>query len=165
MNTEEQNIMNNLEVEDNSMEYGSALKSIIDKDMTLLNNNLNKIIEEVIRLYTMYVGSTISIGGIDDAIEKIDELINTITIKKNGVKVSMFSPRKKEKKEEQNVMDTHIDVLNKFKTELYSMKDEYNKLSERKSNIKDDYKPENTPEEVSPLERTLNYFEKKEKGN
>ena len=45
------------------------------------------------------------------------------------------------------------------------MKDEYNKLVERKNGIKDDYISENKPDNISPLERTVNFFMEKEKRN
>ena len=157
--------MNTNNIEETSKEYETALKSIFEKDITLLNNNLSKIICDIKKLYNIYTGTTISINGIEEAVEKVNEIANIINVKKNSIKVSIFSSNKKAKKEEQITMENHIEALNKYKTELYSMKDEYNKLNERKSGIKDDYKPENKPEKTNPLERTINYFKEMEKRN
>ena len=75
--------------------YDIALKSIIEKDITLLNTNSNKIFEEIKKINKLYIENDCIINTIDDALVKVDELIDVISNKMKKIKIGVFTTNKK----------------------------------------------------------------------
>ena len=151
-----------------SKEYDEALKSIIEKDIALLNNNLNRITNEINKIKAIYgiveIEFSPSLDNLKSIIKQIDDLIKNLIIKNDSIKLGIFSLNKKEKKKDKADLENSINSLQKYQIELISIKDEYNKLTERKESIKET-KEEVQKEETMPLERTINFYLEKEKRN
>jgi hypothetical protein len=143
--------------------FNRALKSVIDKDINLLANNLKKIAEAITKLLLEngIINEAIStdIEKIDDVVNDVETVISKVIIEKESIKIGLFSTKKKEKKQRYKKLDTCMNKLSKYQSELISIKDEYNKLAQRKSVLKDeDLNEEEETISEDPLERTINFY-------
>lgn len=149
--------------------FNKALRSVIEKDINFLSRKINDIVTNITKALS---ANNISPGKMDSDIKNIDLLINEIEslisyviIEKENIKVSIFSSNKKDKKKKTKDLEELLSLLSKYETELIAIKNEYNKLSERKNVIKI---VENDVQEDSsddPLERTINFYLNKQKNN
>lgn len=152
--------------------FNKALKSVIDKDIEFLSNKVKKIIIEIKKLLVINNIDNEEIKDdikvIDDIVNEVESVISTIIIQKENVKLSLFSTNKKEKKKRNKNLEDCINILSKYQTELISIKNEYNKLNQRKEVLKDSVYDETSDDEPSledPLERTINFYLNKQKEN
>lgn len=152
--------------------FNKALKSVIDKDIEFLSNKVKKIIIEIKKVLVINNIDNEEIKDdikvIDDIVNKVESVISTIIIQKENVKLSLFSTNKKEKKKRNKNLEDCINILSKYQTELISIKNEYNKLNQRKEVLKDSVYDETSDDEPSledPLERTINFYLNKQKEN
>lgn len=149
--------------------FNKALKSVIDKDIAFLSDKVKNIIHEVQKVLVTngFVDETISdkIENIDDIVNEVEVIISNVIIEKESIKLNLFSTNKKQKKQRYKKLGESVDVLSKYQTELISIKNEYNKLAQRKMVLKDtifdDDNTETTKED--PLERTINFYMSKQK--
>ena len=97
----------------------------------------------------------------------MDELTSELIIKKENIKVGLFTSNKRSLKEKIKQFDDNIRFLSRYQTEFISMKNEYNKLSERNKIVEGTILlEENESEEIKredPLERTINFYMNKQK--
>lgn len=148
--------------------FNNALRSVIDKDIDFLSDKVKKIINDIKKLLVVNninyeINGTIS--EMDTLINEVETTISKVIIEKENIKVGLFSTRKKEKKEKCKKLEECVNMLSKYQTELISIKDEYNKLLKRKSVLQDALPAEeNDAEPEDPLERTINFYMKKQ-GN
>lgn len=152
-----------------SKRFSEALNIVTKKDINALNRKVKKIIKEIIRVLT---SNQININGemkyeikdIDNLIIKVEEIINCLLKGKEKNKVGIFSSNKKQKKSNLKKIDDSIEFLLKSKTELISMKNEYNKLISRSVFSEDILTDEciknydNEVEKEDPIERTINFY-------
>lgn len=151
--------------------FNKALKSVIDKDIDFLSEKTSSIIKEIIKILVV---NNFNDEKIENNIENMDEILNDIEgiiskiiIEKENIKLGLFSTNKKEKKKRYNKLEECVNTLSKYQAELISIKNEYNKLKQRRDVIKDiDFEEtDNEVAEENPLERTINFYMNKEKGN
>lgn len=153
-----------------SKKFNEALNSIIKKDINVLNNKIKNVIDDITkRLIVLGVSidlkSIANVENIDVLINKIDELMSELIIKKENIKVGLFSSNKKILKEKIKQFEDCINFLSKCQTEFISMKNEYNKLSERNKIVEEAILPDDNNEEQKkedPLERTINFYMNKQ---
>lgn len=152
-----------------SKNFNKALKAVIQKDINILSNKLEKIIKEVTK-YSAMCGNVL-VNQIDNNIENIDliismveELLSDLIIKKDGIKIGFLSSNKKEKKNQIKKFEDSIAHISKYQNDIISIKNEYDKLRFRDQNISSLDFEEETKEEFKedPLERTINFYMTKE---
>ena len=151
--------------------FNNALKSVIEKDVNLLSDKVDKIAKEINK---MLIINNFSDEKISDNIDDIDNIVNDeetiiskFIIEKESLNVGIFTTNKKEKRKRYNDLDACVNSLLKYQTELVSVKNEYNKLLERKNVVVDVCFEENKKEvsNENPLERTVNFYINKQKEN
>ena len=151
--------------------FNKALKIVIEKDINTLMNKLSRTIKDITKhLVVLSEGKdTINLSDkiedIDKTITDIDAIISDLIIKKNSIKVGIFSSNKKEKKSNIRKIEDAINFVSKSQNDISSLKDEYNKLIKRNDGLtgfeyEEDEKKEDPP--VDPLERTINFYMTKE---
>lgn len=151
--------------------FNKALKNVIDKDIEFLSNKIKKIIKEINKLLIANNLSEDEINAdikrIDDIVNEVESIISKAIIEKENIKLGLFSTNKKEKKQRYKNIEDCISILSKYQTELISIKNEYNKLNQRKDVLKDSVFDEKNEEIVKedPLERTINFYLNKQKEN
>lgn len=151
--------------------FNKALKSVIDKDIDFLSEKTSSIVKEIIKVLTVNNFNDEEIKGsienIDDTLNDVEGIISKIIIEKESIKLGLFSTNKKEKKKRYNKLEECVNTLSKYQAELISIKNEYNKLKQRRDVIKDVVFDEEDNEAIQedPLERTINFYMSKEKGN
>lgn len=151
--------------------FNKALKNVIDKDINFLSNNVEKIIKEITMLLVKCgIGNeeiSSDIEKIDDVVNDVETIISKVIIEKESIKLGLFSTKKKEKKQRYKRLEDCVDTLSKYQSELISMKDEYNKLIQRKSVLKDEdlNEEEDDKPKEDPLERTINFYMSKQNSN
>lgn len=151
--------------------FNKALKNVIDKDIEFLSNKIKKIIKEINKLLITNDLSQHEINAdikiIDDIVNEVESIISKAIIEKENIKLGLFSTNKKEKKQRYKNIEDCISILSKYQTELISIKNEYNKLNQRKDVLKDSIFDEKKDELVKedPLERTINFYLNKQKEN
>lgn len=151
--------------------FNKALKSVIAKDISFLSEKTSSIISEIIKLLAINNFNEEEIKGdiekIDDIINDIEAVISKIIIEKESIKLGLFSTNKKEKKKKQKRLEECVNTLSKYQSELISIKNEYNKLKQRSEVLKDVVFDEEDSDIIKedPLERTINFYMSKEKGN
>lgn len=152
------------EIYDKTVKIG--LKSIINKDIESLDSKVKSINKRIMK--ELKINDFVSMEKLDNEIEKIDDIINSVEIiisnviiEKDKIKVGIFSTNKKIKREKIASLSILKDSLIKSQTELIAIKDEYNKLIKRKKKVKEESYINKVNIE-DPLERTVNFYMKKE---
>ncbi len=149
--------------------FNKALKSVIDKDIAFLSDKVKSIIMEIQKILVTngFVDEMISdkIENIDDIVNEVEVIISKVIIEKESIKFNLFSTNKKQKKQRYKKLEESVEALSRYQTELISIKNEYDKLAQRKMVLKDtifdDDNTETTKED--PLERTINFYMSKQK--
>lgn len=152
-----------------SESFNKALKIVIQKDINVLSDKLEKHVKDVVKCFTM-CGDVpaekfdYNIENIDLIITKVEELLSDLIIKKDGIKIGFLSSNKKEKKTQIKRIEDSIIRISKCQNDIISIKNEYDKLKNRNQNISSfDFGEENDDEEKEdPLERTINFYMAKE---
>lgn len=151
--------------------FNKAFKSVIEKDIDLLESRIvrinNDITKRIVKLDPNYSNNKeYKAANIDELIRDTEQLISNYIIEKGNIKVGMFSSNKKEKKHRILELEKLIEYLSKCQNDFISMKNEYNKLKIRKLKERDitDISKE-IVEEEDPLERTINFYMKKQEKN
>lgn len=152
-----------------SKHYNKALKSVIDKDIKFLSDKVSKLIKEV-NIYLLKNGlsstlnNNLTIDNINEVISSMEEVISSVIITNSNNKAKLFSTNKKRKKQDREKLEECINYLSKCQNDFISVKDEYTKLKNRSELIKcDDSEP--SLETEDPLERTINFYMKKQERN
>ncbi len=152
------------EIYDKTVKIG--LKSIINKDIESLDSKVKSISKRIMK--ALKLNDVTSAQNLDNEIEKIDDIINNVEIiisnviiEKDKIKVGFFSTNKKLKREKIASLSALKDYLVKAQTELITIKDEYNKLIKRKKSVTEETNT-NKKNIDNPLERTVNFYMKKE---
>ena len=152
------------EMYDKTVKIG--LKSIINKDIESLDSKVKSINKRIMK--ELKINDFVSMEKLDNEIEKIDDIINSVEIiisnviiEKDKIKVGILSTNKKIKREKIASLSILKDSLVKSQTELIAIKDEYNKLIKRKKKVKEESYINKVNIE-DPLERTVNFYMKKE---
>ena len=152
------------EIYDKTVKIG--LKSIINKDIESLDSKVKSISKRIMK--ALKLNDVTSAQNLDNEIEKIDDIINNVEIiisnviiEKDKIKVGFFSTNKKLKREQIASLSALKDYLVKAQTELITIKDEYNKLIKRKKSVTEETNT-NKKNIDNPLERTVNFYMKKE---
>lgn len=151
--------------------FNKALKNVIDKDINFLSRNVKKITKEITMLLLKCGVDNDEISSdiekIDDIINSVETIISKVIIEKESIKMGLFSTKKKEKKQRYKKLEDCVDTLSRYQSELISMKDEYNKLIQRISVLKDEdlnEEEDDNPKE-DPLERTINFYMSKQNND
>lgn len=147
--------------------FNKALKTVIEKDIKLLQRKVKEIVKEITKIMVI---NNVSMKKLDDNIENIDNLIASIEIlisdmiiSKGNYKVGLFSLNKKEKKRKQSSLDQTLNALTNYQNEIVAIKNEYNKLKDRKSTLNDFVEEKTEEEKIDPLERTINFYLNKQR--
>lgn len=149
--------------------FNKALKSVIEKDINFLSRKISEIIKDITKaliennIRTKKIDA--DINELDLIINELDGLISHVIIEKENTKVSLFSSNKKEKKKKSKDLELLLNMLSKYETELIAIKNEYNKLCERKNVIKVVETDKEEEKSLDPLERTINFYLNKQKNN
>ncbi len=151
-----------------SSSFNRALKSVIEKDIDFLTKKLSEIVKEITK-HLAFNGIIIEekinddINDINNVINSVEALTSNLIIDKEKIKISFFSANKKQKKDKIKKLDDSINFLSKCQSDIISISDEYNKLKERNESIGDiSFDDENDTKDDNPLERTVNFYMKKE---
>ena len=144
--------------------YNVALKNVIEKDLKKLQVKINEVINQIkailISKGITYDIEDTNIDNIDFIIKSIDDKISFLIIESNHNKVGIFTINKKNKRMMKEEITETLDFLTKSQSDIISIKNEYNKLLERKKLIapsKEDFLNEKLEKE-DPLERTINFY-------
>lgn len=153
-----------------SNNFNKALKTVINKDIKFLSNKLSSIIKDITK-YLMVNNAMLEVKindkleNIDESINDIETLVSNLIVKKENIKIGIFSSHKKEKKNDIKKIEDSINYLSKTLNDIISVKDEYIKLEQRSKRldyivIEDEEKENQIIED--PLERTINFYMAKE---
>lgn len=128
------------EDEEYSRTVNFGISNLLKKDMDDLSYKVNLINKKIIKnlaLNEIVLEEKLdyNIENINEIITNIENIISGVIIKKNSIKINIFSTRKKEKKEKQESLSSLVEVLTKCQNDLIALKDEYNKLQERKDKV------------------------------
>ncbi len=151
-----------------SKEFNDALAFVIKKDINNLAINLKNIISDITKIFVkngVVFSSPIStsLDDIDLIINDIEEKVSDLIIKKNNIKIGLFSSKKKEKRKNIESLEETLNYISKSQNDIIGIKNEYNKLKERIGNIEIPvFYNEEVLEEEDPLERTINFYMNKE---
>ncbi len=154
-----------------SKDFNNALKTVIQKDIELLSNNLNKIVKEIIKKLAINEiildeKLTGDLENVDGIINQLEKIISDVIIKKGSIKIGVFSTNKKEKKGKIQGLEECISFLSKCQNDIISIKNEYIKLKDRDNSLSYVGVEENKPDtEEDPLERTISFYMKKQEQN
>ncbi len=155
-----------------SKNFNKALKQVINKDINFLSNKIKNIVKDMTkRLATngtiLDIKLSCDIENIDDIINNVETLISNLIIKKDSIKVGLFSSNKKEKKEKIKKLEDNIKYLSKIQNDIISLKNEYTKLVQRNINLEalEFEKDEENVDDTDPLERTINFYMTQEEKN
>lgn len=118
----------------------------------LLSNNINMDLDD-------------DIENIENLISKMDIIISDVVVSKGSYKVGLFSTKKKEKKQKTTELDKYLDKLTKYQTEIIAIKNEYDKLKNKREVLKEFQTEENKEDKEDPLERTINFYLNKQKNS
>lgn len=150
--------------------FNDALKSVTEKDIDILEEKLIKTTKEIIKkLVTIGVTLELNVDvkKIDNVINEVEDLIGKLIIEKESIRIWFFTSNKKQKKERYKQLEDMIDYLSNCQNELVSMKKEYTKLAKRKikeSMVDGDLK-DSSKDKEDPLERTINFYIRKQERN
>lgn len=151
-----------------SKEFNDALTFVIKKDIDNLAVNLKNIISDVTKVFVkngVLFSTPIStkLDDIDLIIGDIEEKMSDLIIKKNNIKIGLFSSKKKEKKKNIENLEETLNYISKAQNDIIGIKNEYNKLKGRIGNIEVPmFYNEDIHQEEDPLERTINFYMNKE---
>jgi len=109
------------------------------------------------------------VESIDTIINDVETLISDLIIKKDSIKVGLFSSNKKDKKDKIKKLENSINYLSKVQNDIISIKNEYNKLVQRNLNLEGLEFEKEEEKQVEcysdPLERTINFYMTQEERN
>ena len=145
-----------------SKTVSEGLKSVLDKDIEDLSKKLESINKKIVTtlatnnvLYDENLSNDVAL--IDDNLVKVENIISKVIIEKESMKIGIFSSKKNEKREKQRSLNEAIDFLTRCQNDIIALRDEYNKLVERKEQVKDIDKKEEKDTSAS-LEQTINFY-------
>ena len=151
-----------------SKDFGIALKRVIERDLKQLSNKVNCIIEELTkRLLKSGVSIIISndINDMEDIINDVESALSSLISQKHEIKVYLFSPHKKEKREKIKFFEEQISYATNVQSNLISIKNEVESLNQKKKELMQsttsyDLEESNEVEEDfnDMLERTINFY-------
>lgn len=149
-----------------SESFNKALNTVINKDIKFLKNKVDKIINDINELLVINQINDIKLSGninyLDDLNNDVELIISKLIVEKESIKFGIFRTKRKAKKKKYNDLEECINKIMKYQKELILVKNEYNKLDERKTIIKDviveDDEAKDKKEELDPLERTINFY-------
>lgn len=157
-----------------SKQFNEALNSVIKKDIRSLNDKIESVISDITKRLAIN-GITLepklsgNVENIEKLINKIEEITSDLIIKKENIKIGLFTSNKKFLKSKAKKLENCIEFLSKCQTEFISMKNEYNKLTSRNMVIEgailsDDMDTLNEDEiqKEDPIERTINFYMNKQ---
>ncbi len=151
-----------------SKEFNDALAFVIKKDINNLSINLKNIISDITKVFVkngVIFSSPISteLDDVDLIINDIEEKMSDLIIKRNNIKIGLFSSKKREKRKNIENLEETLNYISKAQNDIIGIKNEYNKLKGRIGNIEvPTFYNEESHEEEDPLERTINFYMNKE---
>lgn len=154
-----------------SKDFNEALTIVIKKDINTLSINLKNIISDITKVFVrngIVFDSPIStnLDEVDSIISNIEEKISDLIIKKNSIKIGLFSSKKKEKKKNIENLEETLNSISKMQNDIIGIKNEYNKLKVRLNDVESSsFFGEEEKQEEDPLERTINFYMNKENKN
>ena len=153
--------------------YNSALKHVLDKDLQFLASNLERINDKI---FDVLDSNNIcfeynfdnNLENVSSVVENIKSIIVKLTETKEKSKVGLFTSDRKIKKQKLNNLNNCLEALLRYKNELISIEDEFNKLMLRKSRLGSsvvEVKEEKPVKNEDALERTVNFYLNKKQEN
>ena len=133
-----------IDIENNSSEnFNRALKSVMEKDINILKSKLTSTIKDIKKRcakcdYFDLDQIDDNIKSIEFIITQVENIISDLIIKKDGIKVGLFSSNKKAKKDQIKKLEDTIIYISNRQNEIIGIKNEYDK--------------------EDPLERTINFY-------
>lgn len=152
-------------------DFNDALASVIKKDINNLSINLKNIISDITKVFVRNgvvfdVPISTNLDNIDSIVINIEEKTSDLIIKKNSIKIGLFSSRKKEKKKNIENLEETLNSISKMQNDIIGIKNEYNKLKARLNDVESSsFFSEEEKQEEDPLERTINFYMNKENKN
>ncbi len=153
--------------------YNSALKHVLDKDLQFLASNLERINDKI---FDVLDSNNIcfeynfdnNLENVSSVVENVKSIIVKLTETKEKSKVGLFTSDRKIKKQKLNNLNNCLEALLRYKNELISIEDEFNKLMLRKSRLGSsvvEVKEEKPVKNEDALERTVNFYLNKKQEN
>lgn len=153
--------------------YNSALKHVLDKDLQFLASNLERINDKI---FDVLDSNNIcfeynfdnNLENVSSVVENVKSIIAKLTETKEKSKVGLFTSDRKIKKQKLNNLNNCLEALLRYKNELISIEDEFNKLMLRKSRLGSsvvEVKEEKPVKNEDALERTVNFYLNKKQEN
>ncbi len=157
-----------------SKNFNKALKQVITKDINFLSNKVKNIVKDISKRLAMNgtildVKLSSDVENIDTTINDVETLISDLIIKKDSIKVGLFSSNKKDKKDKIKKLENSINYLSKVQNDIISIKNEYTKLVQRNVDLEGlEFEKEEEKQidcDSDPLERTINFYMTQEERN
>lgn len=154
--------------------YNSALKHVLDKDLQFLASNLERVNDKIFEVLDsnnicFEYNFDNNLENISSVVENVKSIIVKLNETKQQSKVGLFTSDRKIKKQKLNSLNICIEALLRYKNELISIEDEFNKLMLRKSRLSNSpvevKTQEKTTKNEDALERTVNFYLKKKQEN
>lgn len=150
-----------------SKNFNKALKQVIKKDINFLSNKVKNVVKDITKRLAMNgtildVKLSSDVENIDTTINDVETLISDLIIKKDSIKVGLFSSNKKDKKDKIKKLENSINYLSKVQNDIISIKNEYTKLVQRNVDLEGlEFEKEEEKQidcDSDPLERTINFY-------
>lgn len=147
-----------------SSKYNRALQSVIDKDISSLVDKFDSMKEKIRKLLVIHnITEKLennTVENVEKVLNSLNNIIDIIKHEKEQIKLGLFSTNKKEKKEKIKSLEKCLSSLLKYQAEIISIKNEYNKLIQRRGILINIVEQEelNESKKYDPLERTINFY-------
>lgn len=150
-------------------QFNEALNTVIKKDINALDDKINSLINDITKRLAingtiLEVSLTGNVKTINELINKVEELLSNLIIKKENIKVGIFSTNKKQLKDKIKKLENSIDFISKCQKEFIMVKNEYNKIEERNKLVECALLEPDSEDVIAedPIERTINFYMNKQ---
>ncbi|MEE0699709.1 MAG: hypothetical protein U0M66_03905 [Bacilli bacterium] len=156
-----------------SKNFNAALRSVIQKDIDFLSKKIDNLVKEMTKRLAfngtvLEMGLESNVESVDSLINEVETLISNLIIEKNSIKIGIFTSNKKKLRERISKLEDSVEFLSKYQGELIAIKNEYNKLVNRNLSISNEGLEAEVEADLpseDPLERTINFYMKKQERN
>lgn len=150
------------------IEFNKVLDELTKKDIKFLSNKVKNTIKQINKKLESIsieckIDNNYSLENIENLISNIKNTIMDLIKEKEKIKVGLFSLNKQDKRNNIEKYEDVVSFLSKKQNDILAVKDEYNKIINRRNAEKtfSIEEEEIVKKDEDPLLRTINFYTKK----